>query len=44
MAAVGFLVRISRKPNKANKIASKKTAFANGKDTPFRAIDMVVKP
>jgi hypothetical protein len=44
MAAVGFLVGISQKPNKTNTIASKIKAFTNAKGMLFRAIDMVAKP
>jgi hypothetical protein len=44
MATVGFLVRISMRPNNMNKLASKTMAFTNTSGMLFSAIDMVARP
>jgi hypothetical protein len=41
MAAVGFLVRISLRPNNTNNMASKTMAFTNANGMLFSPIDMV---
>jgi hypothetical protein len=42
IAAVGFLVRISLRPNYTNKMASKTMAFTNASSTLFSTIDTAV--
>jgi hypothetical protein len=43
MAAVGFLVRISLRPNNTSKMASKTMAFANASGMLFSGIDTVAR-
>ncbi len=44
MAAVGFFVRISLRPNNRNKMVSKTMVFTNASGTLFSGIDTVARP